>query len=133
MHGPETRYPGAAVGLSCWGWSRLRGLLGKSVQRGLLLDLDGLHRDICDLKSRVLCDLKRVKLRGIESLRYSFEGTGQGSAHSRFLRQANAQSGTRSPEPHEMPAGLADHCVKDQRRDLFNDGPIIADGLCAGI
>ncbi len=55
-------------------------------QRGVLLNLEGLYSDIRDLKSRVLRDLKRIKLRGVESLRYSFERTGQGSADRRIFR-----------------------------------------------
>ena len=55
-------------------------------QRGVSLNLEGLYRDIRDLKSRILCDLNRIKLRGVESLRYSFERTGQGSADRRFFR-----------------------------------------------
>src|SRR6185437_7879936 len=108
-------------------------VFGEIFQRGVLLNLDGLYRDPCDLKSRVLCDLDRVKLRCVESLRYSFERLGQGSADGRFLCQAEAQSGAGSPEPHEMPAGLADHCVKNEGGDLFNNGPIIADGLSARV
>ena len=59
---------------------------GVNFQRGVSLNLDGLYRDIRDLKSRVLCDLNRIKLRCVESLRYSFERTGQGSADRRFFR-----------------------------------------------
>lgn len=62
-------------------------LPGSNVQRGVLLNLDGLYSDVRDLKSRVLCDLNRVELRGVESLRYSFESADQGSADRRFLRQ----------------------------------------------
>ena len=36
-------------------------------------------------------------------------------------------------QPHEMPAGLANHGVENERRDLFNKGPFFADGLPAGI
>ena len=61
-------------------------LSGGNVQRGVSLNLEGLYRDIRDLKSRVLCDPNRIKLRGVESLRYSFERTGQGSADRRFFR-----------------------------------------------
>ena len=61
-------------------------LLGSNVQRGVPLNLEGLYRDIRDLKSRILCDLNRIKLRGVESLRYSFERTGQGSADRHFFR-----------------------------------------------
>ena len=61
-------------------------LLGSNVQRGLGLNLEGLYCDMRDLKSRVLCDLKRIELRGVESLRYSLERTGQGAADRRFFR-----------------------------------------------
>ncbi len=47
-----------------------------NVQRGVPLNLEGLYSYIRDLKSRILFDLNRVKLRGVESLRYSFERTG---------------------------------------------------------
>ena len=74
----------AAIGLSCR--NGLGMLPGSNVQRGLPLNLESLYCDIRDLKSRVLCDPKRIKLRGIESLRYSFERPGQGSADRRFFR-----------------------------------------------
>ena len=61
-------------------------LPGSDVQRGLLLNLEGLYCDMRDLKSQVLRDLKRIELRGVELLRYSFERTGQGSADRRFFR-----------------------------------------------
>lgn len=108
-------------------------LSGRIVQRGVLLNLDGLYSDVRDLKSRVLCDLDKVEYRSVESLRYSFESAEQGSANRRFLRQPEAQSGTGPPEPHEMPASLADHSVKNERRDLFNNEPLIANGLPTGV
>jgi hypothetical protein len=55
-------------------------------QRGVPLNLKGLQCDIHDVKSRVLRDLKRIKLRGVESLRYSFERTGNGATDRRFFR-----------------------------------------------
>jgi hypothetical protein len=108
-------------------------LSGRIAQRGVLLNLDCLYSDSRDLKSRVLCDLNRVEFRGVESLRNSFEGANQGSADRHFLRQPEAQSGTGPLEPHEMPASLANHSVKNARRDLFNNGPLIADGLSTGV
>ena len=59
---------------------------GNNVQRRVSLNLEGLYSHIRNLKSRVLCDLNRIKLRGVESLRYSFERTRQGSAGRRFFR-----------------------------------------------
>jgi len=97
------------------------------------LNLERLYSDIRDLKSRVLCDLKKIKLCGIELLRYSFERARQGSADRSFFRQPNAPSGTGILQPHEMPASLADHGVENERRNLFNNGPICADGLQARV
>jgi len=37
------------------------------VQRGVPLNLKRLYPDICDLKSRVLCYLNRIKLGSVES------------------------------------------------------------------
>ena len=108
-------------------------LPGGNVQRGVSLNLEGLYGDIRDVESRVLCDLNRIKLRGVESLRYSFERMGQGSAGRRFFRQPKASSGTGLLQPHEMPASLADHGVENERRDLFNNRPIFADGLPARV
>ncbi len=61
-------------------------LLGNKIQRGMSLNLEGLDRDMRDLKSRILCDLNRIKLRSVKSLRYSFECAGQGAADRYFFR-----------------------------------------------
>lgn len=104
-------------------------LLDIIVQRGVLLNLDGLNCDVRDLKSRILSDLNTIKLRRVEAPRYSIERACQSPAGRCFLCQSEAQSGTAPLEPHEMPASLSDYCVKYERRDLFNNGPFIADGL----
>ncbi len=126
--------PTASIGTL--GLSRRNGhgiLHDSNVQRCVPLNLEGLYSDIRDLKSRVLCDLKRIKLRGIESLCYSLERKGQGAADRRFFRKPDASSGTGILQPHEMPASPADHGVENERRDLFNNGPGFVDGLQAEV
>src|SRR6185437_1680703 len=66
--------------------NRLGMLRGNNVQRGVALNLESLYRDHRDLKSRILCDLNRIKLRSVASPRYSFERTGQCSADRGFFR-----------------------------------------------
>lgn len=61
-------------------------LPGNNIQRGVPLNQERLYSDIRDLKSRVLRDLKRIKLRCVESLGYSLERTQQGLADRRFFR-----------------------------------------------
>lgn len=61
-------------------------LPGSNVQGGAALNLERLYCDNRDLKTRILFDLYKIKLRGVETLRYSFERTGQGSADCRFFR-----------------------------------------------
>jgi len=108
-------------------------LLENIIQRGFLLNLDGLYRDVRDLETRVLSDLNTIKLRRVVVFRYSIERPRQSSPGRCFLCQSKANSGTAPLKPHKMPTSLANHCVKYKSRNLFNQGPLSADWLQAWV
>lgn len=124
-------YLAAVSGLTCGDCLGI--LFGRKFQRGALLDLQSLDRDIRDLESRELRNLDGIEFGGIEPFCYSLESAVQGSANGSFLRQSHGASGAAVLQPHEMPAGAADHRVESERGNIFHNGPLRSDGLAAGM
>ena len=111
--------------LSCE--KRLRRIFVGNVQRGVLLNLSGLHGYIRDVKAGIMLDPKRIKLRRIESSRDSIECTCQGLVNSTLFCRSEASPGTSPLHPNEMPTRTSNHRVESGCFDLFDLSPVLTE------
>ena len=93
----------------------------------MLLNLAWLHRDPCNVKTWIFCDLNGVEFRCV-----AFPGDFPKGAYHRSMgcivsRYAKASPGAGAMYEDKVPSCVPDHRIKDRRRDLFNMRPAFAE------
>jgi hypothetical protein len=108
-------------------------LLVGNAKRGVLLNLAGLNRDPCDVKTRIFCDLNGVEFRGVALTADLPKRASHSSMGCIVSRYAHSSSGARAMHKDKVPSGTPDHSIEDRRRDLFNMSPTIKKRLAKRI
>jgi hypothetical protein len=95
----------------------------------MLLNLAGLHRSPCDVKTRIFCDLNGIEFRSIALPRNFPKGAHHSSMSCIVSCHAKSSSEAGALNTDKVPARMPDHRIKDRRPDLFNMRPVIANRL----
>ena len=95
----------------------------------MLLNLAGLHPDLCNMKPWIFCNLNGVKFRSVALAGDLPKGASHSSMRCIVSRYAQAPSGAGAMHTDKVPSGMSDHRIKDRRHDLFNMRPTIAERL----
>jgi len=102
-------------------------LLVGNAKQGVLLNLAGLNRNFCNVKTWIFCDLNGVKFRSVALTADFPKRAPQRSMGCIVSRYTKASPGAGAMHTDKVPSGMSDHRIEDRCPDLFDMRPTLAE------